>query len=209
MNRTVSMKIVGDLACFTRPEFKSERVSYPIITPSAARGCLEAVMWKPSMRWQVEQIAVLKPIKYVGFKRNEVTDKMSLGSELFADDKRAQRNTVALRDVSYVISAKVILTRRASNEENETKFIEMFERRLSRGQTFAQPYLGCREFVGYVSKAETNYSAISESRDLGFVLYDIERDGSGRAIRPIFFQARMDNGVINVPDLSTSGEFEC
>lgn len=201
------MRISGDLACFTRPEFKVERVSYPVMTPSAARGCLEAVLWKPAMRWQVEEIVVLRPIKFLGFRRNEVTRKMSLESRLFADDPeaRAQRNTLALRDVAYVIRAHVVLTKRAAPDESEKKFVEMFERRLKKGQTFAQPYLGCREFAGFVSPPREDETPIEESRDLGLVLYDIAyktfAGGELKAAHPVFFNAKLERGIMQIPDM--------
>jgi len=201
----VRMRVWGDLACFTRPEFKVERVSYPVITPSAARGCLEAVLWKPAMTWRIKRIRVLKPIVFTAFKRNEVTSRMSLGGTLYADEDRAQRNTVALRNVAYVVEAGVELTARAGPDDNVRKFIGMFERRLDRGQMFQQPYLGCREFAAFVAPASPEDTPIQETRDLGRILYDIKRDETGEPVAPIFFPARLVDGVIDVPSPAEVG----
>ncbi|MGQ9576963.1 MAG: type I-C CRISPR-associated protein Cas5c [Thermoguttaceae bacterium] len=199
----------GPLACFTRPELKAERVSYQVMTPSAARGLLEAILWKPAIRWRVERIKVLKPIRWVAFRRNEVESRASpppakviadggLAPMLLADEDRAQRNTVALYDVDYVIEAHFELTDRAGGEDNPTKFIEMFRRRVANGQHFHQPYFGCREFVADVRPVDDSTPApIDETRDLGLMLYDIRY--SPNRNRPIFFPARLDRGVLEIP----------
>ena len=145
----------------TRPELKAERFSYPVMTPSAAHGVLEAVLWKPAIRWRVERIKVLAPIAFTSFRRNEVGSVAAtpvratvLGGgphdPFFAEDRRQQRNTVALRDVDYVIEARIDMTARAGPDDNKSKFVEMFRRRVEKGQHFHQPYLGCREFAGEV-----------------------------------------------------------
>jgi CRISPR-associated protein Cas5d len=196
------------LACFTRPELKVERVSYPVMTPSAARGLLEAVLWKPAIRWHIERIHVLAEIRFTAFRRNEVSTRASapsaalvrnggLVSPYFADDDRAQRNTVALRNVDYLVEAHLTLTERAGPADNLTKFVDMFERRVAKGQHFHQPYFGCRELAADVLPADGAPPPIDDSRDLGLVLWDIEYD-SGRN-RPRFFAARLDHGVLDVP----------
>jgi CRISPR-associated protein Cas5d len=210
----LSLRIRGSLACFTRPELKAERFSYPVITPSAARGVLEAILWKPAIRWRVERIKVLAPIAFTSFRRNEVGSIASAPvratitaggphDDFFVEDRRQQRNTVALRDVDYVIEARFELTERAGPEDNRAKFVEMFRRRVEKGQHFHQPYFGCREFVAEVSPVdEKTPSPIDDSRDLGLMLWDIDFgfDGKGKPRnRPIFFAAKLENGVMEVP----------
>lgn len=202
------MRARGALAVFTAPEFKVERVSYPVITPSAARGVLEAVLWKPALRWRVERIRVLAPIRFVSFRRNEVNSRASapaasvvreggIMAPYFADEDRTQRNTVALRDVDYVIEAHITLTERAGPGDNLTKFVDMFRRRVERGQHFHQPYLGCREFAADIEPADGAPDPIPESRSLGRMLWDIEYGPEGN--RGIFFPAELRDGVLEVP----------
>lgn len=205
---TLSLRARGPLACFTRPELKVERVSYPVMTPSAARGLLEAVFWKPGLRWHVDRIRVLADIELTAFRRNEVNNKAAPPSAAvvkeggaaplyFADDDRAQRNTVALRDVDYVIEAHMTLTERAGPDDNMTKFVDMFQRRVRKGQHFHQPYLGCRELPAEILPAEDAPPPVAESRDLGVMLWDVDYSPSGN--RPIFFAGRLENGVLEVP----------
>ena len=205
---TLSLRASGPLACFTRPELKVERMSYPVMTPSAARGVLEAVLWKPAIQWHIERIRALREIRFTAFRRNEVNSRavapaaavIASGGAAplyFADADRAQRNTVALYDVDYVIEAHFTMTDRAGPADNMTKFVEMFQRRLERGQHFHQPYLGCREFAADVRPATDVPPPIDETRDLGFMLWDIRFNPDGNV--PLFFAARLDHGVLNVP----------
>ncbi|MBM4040656.1 MAG: type I-C CRISPR-associated protein Cas5 [Planctomycetes bacterium] len=207
---TLCVRVRGQLACFTRPELKVERVSYPVMTPSAARGVLEAILWKPAIQWHVERIHVLNPIQFTAFRRNEVNHKApcpkaKLVEEggpapvYYADDEshRAQRNTVALRDVDYLIEAHLTITDRAGPDDNMTKFVDMFQRRVAKGQHFHQPYLGCREFVAEVSPPDRCTQPIQETRDLGLMLWDVDYTGAEK--RPIFFQACLEDGVLAVP----------
>jgi CRISPR-associated protein Cas5d len=194
----------GPVACFTRPEMKAERVSYEVMTPSAARGILESILWKPAIRWHVHSIAVLAPIDWVSFRRNEVSDRASPKIlDFYAEERRAQRNTVALRNVDYVITASFSLTEKAGPGDNLTKFEEMFERRLAKGQTFQQPYLGCRELAAEVEPAPEVFHPIHAGADrpLGLMLYDFVYDPEGHGARPLFFEARLDRGVLAVPPL--------
>lgn len=208
------LRIRGPLACFTRPELKAERMSYPVMTPSAARGVLEAVLWKPAIRWRVERIRVLAPIEFTSFRRNEVgavaaTPTRSVvesGGEhgdFFVEDRRQQRNTVALRDVDYVIEARFDLTDKAGPADNRAKFVDMFRRRVEGGQHFHHPYLGCREFVGDVLPVNDDTPPpVQDTRDLGLMLWDIDFgiDSKGRPRnRPIFFAARLERGILEVP----------
>lgn len=206
---TLRLRARGPLACFTRPELKVERVSYPVMTPSAARGLLEAVLWKPAIAWHIERIKVLKEIKFTAFRRNEVNSKASLPKAdtireggavppYFADEDRAQRNTVALSEVDYVIEAYFTMTDRAGPDDNMTKFVEMFDRRVEKGQHFHQPYFGCREFVADVLPADgAPPPPFVEPRDLGLMLWDIRFSAEGNM--PVFFSARLENGVLEVP----------
>jgi len=205
----VSIRVRGELACFTRPELKAERVSYPVMTPSAARGVLEAILWKPAIVWRIDRIRVLSPIRWVAMRRNEVSSRAAVPAAallksggpapaLLIESDRAQRNTVALRDVDYIIDAHFEMTNRAGAEDSIPKFAAMFERRLDRGQHFHQPYLGCREFICDVSQIEPSTpEPIPESRDLGMMLWDIDFSPNGN--RPRFFHARLDQGVMVVP----------
>lgn len=205
---TLALRARGPLAVFTHPALKAERISVPVMTPSAARGLLEAVLWKPAVAWRVERIKVLAPIRFTAFRRNEVKSKAVAPSAavirgggpaplFFADEDRAQRNTVALRDVDYVIEAHLTLTERAGPGDNLAKFTDMFRRRVERGQHFHQPYLGCREFVAEVLPAEGAPAPIAETRELGRILWDIEYGAGGN--RPVFFDAALRDGVLHVP----------
>lgn len=201
----------GPLACFTRPEMKVERVSYEVMTPSAARGVLEAVLWKPAIRWRIHAIAVLQPIAWTSFRRNEIASRQTpRRGDYCADEDRAQRNTVALKDVEYVVTASFCLTERAGPEDNVRKFAEMFERRLEKGQCFHAPYLGCREFAAEVAAAPGGYQPIQPgvSRPLGRMLFDLEFEADSGAARPYFFDARLESGVMHVPSWDSVREEE-
>jgi CRISPR-associated protein Cas5d len=199
----------GPGACFTRPELRAERVSYEVITPSAARGLLEAVLWKPAIRWHIERIHILAPIRFSTIKRNEVSEKLRIGGAVhafYADEKREQRNTLFLRDVDYVIEAHFRLTTEAGSEDTLRKFEEIFRRRLGRGQCFHTPYFGCREFVAEVEPAPAHWDTPEELRGekvLGLVLLDLafgDRYGHKPAT-PMFFPARLIDGQMEVPEV--------
>jgi len=207
----VRLKVWGEYACFTRPEMKVERVSYEVMTPSAARGILEAILWKPAIRWVVDRIRVLKPIIFDSVRRNEVEHKMSVANvrkamkggpapSLFVEDCRQQRAALVLRNVAYVIEAHFEMTRRAGPDDNEAKFAEMFTRRAGKGQCFHRPYLGCREFPAQFELLEGDPPApapeLTGERDLGLMLLDLD---FGRDMQPHFFPARMTDGVLNAP----------
>jgi CRISPR-associated protein Cas5d len=205
---SLSLRARGPLAIFTNVALKVERVTYPVMTPSAARGLIEAVLWKPAIRWKIERIKVLNPIRFTAFRRNEVNSRAATPSAALvrdggptpyqlADEDRAQRNTVALRDVDYVIEAHFEMTDRAGPADNLTKFVEMFRRRVEKGQHFHQPYLGCRECVADVLPADDAPDPISDTRDLGWMLHDIDFGSDGN--RAVFFQAELRDGVLHVP----------
>ncbi len=208
---TLATRARGPLACFTRPELKVERMSYPVMTPSAARGLLEAILWKPGMLWHIERIRVLAPIRFISFRRNEVNRKGTTPAirviagggpaPVFIandEDNRAQRNTVALRDVDYIIEAHMHLTDCAGAEDSIDKFVAMFGRRVEKGQYFHCPYLGCREFAAEVLPPYDVPASIPDTRDLGIVLWDIDFAPAGN--RPRFFAAKLVNGVLEVPE---------
>ncbi|MBU1244008.1 type I-C CRISPR-associated protein Cas5c [Myxococcota bacterium] len=218
MNQTVPktkpfrLKVWGENACFTRPELKVERVSYDVMTPSAARGVLEAILWKPAIRWVVERIDVLNPIRWESVRRNEVGQLMSPRSEgVYIEDARQQKAGMLLREVAYIIHAHLELTDRAGPQDNLVKFQEMFLRRAGAGQCFNQPYLGCREFSAHfelIGQNEEAPSPIDESPELGLLLFDIVHDASsdkdhvhhcGPGCRASFFRAKLERGVLWVP----------
>jgi CRISPR-associated protein Cas5d len=209
MAHVYQVRIRGEFACFTRPELKTERFTYDVLTPSAARGVLDAILWKPAIRWEVRKIFLLAPVQYVQFKRNEVTSRASVTSVLrssssgtpldyFADEDRAQRNTIALRDVDYAVEVELHMTSKRGPEDNLRKFDEIFRRRLEKGQSYTQPYLGCREFPAIVEPYTGTPSPLqTESRDLGYMLHDLRFGSKGN--EPVFFRARVERGVIEVP----------
>ena len=205
----VQVKVWGDFACFTRPEMKVERVSYPVMTPSAARGILEAIFWKPEFTWRVVQIDVLNPIRYYSIVRNEVSSRMSTraaasqGGHYFAEEDRAQRHTLALRDVAYIIHAQVEV--KDGVDEDAAKFRDQFRRRVKRGQYYHHPYLGTREFSADFEEPDGSEKPIDYTDDLGKMLLDIdyESDGSGRG-NPIFFHARIKTGSLEVSRMEES-----
>ncbi len=198
------VEVWGDFACFTRPEMKVERVSYPVMTPSAARGVLEAIFWKPEFRWQVEQVAVLHEIRYFSILRNEVKSVANAttargwaktGGGYFAEEDRAQRHTLALRDVAYRISARIELHPHATDDI--AKYRDQFRRRVDSGRCFATPYLGCREFSAAFGPP-SDRAPIDRTEELGTMLHDIDYGRTGRNTAR-FFQARLDEGVLRVP----------
>lgn len=217
--KTHCIEVAGDYACFTRPEMKVERVSYDVMTPSAARAVLDAILWKPAIRWNVHRIDVLKPIRWISLRRNEVGAVASIASAreamtrgsgslgLYVEEERQQRAGLFLRDVAYRIHASFSMTKSAGNGDNEGKFAEMFVRRARNGQCFNQPYLGCREFAclfRYVDSPPPVDTAITpglgfgEPRDLGFMLYDLDFENPDEP-RPRFFRASLRDGSLTVP----------
>jgi CRISPR-associated protein Cas5d len=206
------LEVSGDFACFTRPEMKVERVSYDVMTPSAARSIFEAILWKPAIRWHVHKIEVIHPIRWINLRRNEVgkvipkvnpktVAKSGKPLGLNIEDERQQRAGLFLRDVKYRIHAGFEMTGRAGDGDTPVKFAQMFERRASRGQCFNQPYLGCREFSAdfrLVNEKENLAPPINESRDLGWMLYDLDYSDASNP-KPLFFRARLDHGVVHIP----------
>lgn len=212
---SIRLHVWGERACFTRPELKVERVSYDVITPSAARGILEAIHWKPAIAWHIDRIHVLRPIRFQSFRRNEVGAKVSAsnaasamkrgtieGLGLIVDENRQQRATLALIDVAYVIEAHFTLTDRAGPGDTAAKHISMFNRRAEQGQCFHRPCLGTREFAADFAlvpdEAGLPPSELAPDKrdaDFGWMLHDIDF-ASGNASR--FYRAVMRDGVIDV-----------
>lgn len=225
----IKLHVWGDFACFTRPEMKVERVSYDVMTPSGARGILEAIYWKPQIRWVIDRIYVLKPIQFTSIRRNEVASKASATTAksamkagkgdlgILIEDDRQQRAAMVLRDVAYVIEAHFeILDPRFEKggpelpmNDNAGKHLDMFNRRARGGQYFHHPYFGCREFpVSFEliegALPESTLPAGERDKDFGFMLHDLEfdQDPKTKAVKsttPRFFRAEMKNGIIEVP----------
>lgn len=208
----IKLRVWGDYACFTRPEMKVERVSYDVMTPSAARGILEAIHWKPAIRWVIDKIHVLKPIKFDNVRRNEVSSKIPKPNPTTAmrdkkplyflvddGDNRQQRASTLLRDVEYVIEAHFEMTDKAGADDNEGKHLDIFRRRAGKGQFFHQPALGCREFPASFELIEAEAPAscyAGQSKDLGYMLLDID---FANDMTPLFFRAQMEDGIIAPP----------
>ena len=227
-NKSYCLEVAGDLACFSRPEMKVERVSYDVITPSAARGIFQAVFWKPAIRWIVRKIEVMNEIRWISVRRNELGTVMSNKTGIFIEDNRQQRAGLLLRDVCYRLHAELEFIHpdrrpKVSNpvsetlvsgeekndlrkDENPGKYYGIFERRMKKGQCFNQPYLGCREFscssLRLIDSLDEEPAPIGESKELGFMLYDLDYSDE-RAPKPAFFRARMNRGVVDVPDWSS------
>lgn len=231
-NKTFCLEVTGDYACFTRPEMKVERVSYDVITPSAARGIFEAIFWKPAIRWRICTIEVLKPINWISVRRNELGITVSDNGGIYIDDvnnqgklkNRQQRAGLFLRDVAYRLHAELefihpnnrpdvsnpVHERLQDPEENELyrkdenpgKYYAIFKRRAKKGQCFNQPYLGCREFscdFRLIDDLNNEPEPIDETRDLGFMLYDLDFSNPDDP-SPAFFRAQLKNGIIEMPE---------
>ena len=215
MSYGIKLHLAGEFACFTRPEMTVERVSYDVITPSAARGILDAIHWKPAIRWHVDRIHVLKPIRFESIRRNEVGGKVSpasvtkamkagstAGLANYVDEDRQQRAATILRDVAYVIEAHFELTPKAGADDSIGKHLDIFNRRARKGQCFQMPCMGVREFPANFQLLEggaplpEKHESLLPERDLGWMLHDIDFD---RNMTPRFFRAQMSGGVIEVP----------
>lgn len=222
------IEVWGDFALFTRPEMKVERVSYPVITPSACRAIFEAILWKPAIEWQIKRVEILSPIKWLSVRRNEVGTKLSTRNAqsmmngkgksdyaIIIDDNRQQRASLLLKDVRYRIYADFTMTDKAGKADNRVKFVQMFERRAKKGQCFYQPYLGCREFSAHFEYVELdkenqpksedskkNIVPITENQDMGYMLYDLDFSNLHEP-QPMFFHAKMNDGVILIPEKSS------
>ncbi len=213
MRQSFCLDVRGPFACFTRPEMKVERVSYDVITPSAARAVFEAIFWKPAVRWQLRRIEVLAPVRWTNLRRNEVGSVMSTRNvqqameqgegdlALYADEDRQQRASLLLRDVAYRVHADLSVRPDRQDPEPPAKFFEMFARRARKGQCVNQPYLGCREFAArwrLVEALADEPPPIAETRDLGWMLHDLDFTDPLNP-QPRFFRAQLKDGVLEVP----------
>ncbi len=209
---SILAEVWGDYACFCHPALKVERMSYEIMTPSAARGILEAIMWHPGMKWIVDRIYVLNPIEFTNIRRNEVNSKLShtkaksamMGNQadLYIDASVdiQQRASTVLKNVHYVIEAHFEMTENANSSDNPGKFQDMMRRRLEKGQCYHQPYLGCREFPAKFRKWECGtIPTVNISKNLGLMLYDMDYSDRNN-ITPMFFEAILKDGVMNISD---------
>lgn len=226
-NKQFCIEVWGDYACFTRPEMKVERVSYDVITPSAARAVFEAIFWKPAIQWKVKKIEVLNPIRWISVRRNEVAKLMSPQSkQIFIEEDRQQKAGLFLREVAYRLYAEMEFISPKNRKfngtpdelkdqeeetilrstENPGKYNAMFERRAKKGQCFNQPYLGCREFSCNFKLIESpekeEKRSIEETRDLGFMLYDMDFTDE-KDPKPMFFRVQLNHGVIEVPSIDS------
>jgi CRISPR-associated protein Cas5d len=219
MGYGIVIRVRGDYALFTRPEMKVERVSYDVMTPSAARGLIEAIYWKPAIRWVIDKIHVLNEIKFTNIRRNEVSDKISTNTAkqmmkgakkpfyMSAIDNRQQRAAMVLKNVDYIIEAHFEMTDEAGEEDTVEKHYNIALRRLRKGQHYHAPYLGTREFGAKVELLENGnrpQSALSGEQNLGWMLYDLDFSDP-KDIRPKFFNATMQDGVIDLRGIELRG----
>jgi CRISPR-associated protein Cas5d len=212
MKKRFCLEMAGGYACFTRPEMKVERVSYDVITPSAARAVFETILWKPAIRWHIRRIEVLRPVRWMNLRRNEVASVVSTRNVqqamaagegdlgILVEEDRQQRAALLLRDVAYRVHADLEVLDNGSDAQPPQKFFSMFERRAEKGQWVNQPYLGCREFdarVRLVTSPGAEPPPIAETRDLGWMLHDLDFSHPSDP-QPVFFRAQMTAGVIEV-----------
>jgi CRISPR-associated protein Cas5d len=201
MGYGITVRVRGEYALFTRPEMKVERVSYEVITPSAARGIIEAVYWKPAIRWVIDKIHVLNEIEFTNVRRNEVSEKASTGKPyISATEARQQRAAMVLRDVDYIIEAHFEMTDKAGADDTEAKHYNIVLRRLREGQHFHAPCLGTREFgakVEFIEEGQPLPQSPLGDRDLGWMLYDLDFSNP-RDIQPRFFKAELREGVLDL-----------
>ncbi len=196
-NEVVKVKVWGDFACFTRPDLKVERMTYPCMTPSAARGILDSILWKPEFQWWIHRILVLKPIFFSSVKRNEINSKQGR-TPIIIEEKRAQRNSIVLRDVSYLIEASVF--QKEFNTANPPKkYVEMFKRRVKKGQCWRRPYLGTREFAAEFAPPDGSEQPISETVPIGSMLFDIFYNEKGKPLPLFFYDVAIVNGILECP----------
>ena len=217
-----SVEVWGDYALFTRPELKAERVTYEVMTPSAARGIMDAIYWHPGVKWVIDSIRVCNPIKFINIRTNEIKAVANVNNMFDAIIKKSvrpyidrskdytQRSSLVLKDVRYIIEAHFIITNSSIPDINPGKITGITSRRLEKGACYKQPYLGCRDYPAYFKKAEIVPDCPPElkgDRDLGYMLYDLEfpeMTGDNK-IRRLSFRARMQDGFIKIPTRN-SGE---
>ncbi|MBF0556478.1 MAG: type I-C CRISPR-associated protein Cas5 [Nitrospirae bacterium] len=204
-SRIVRVKVEGDFACFTRPDLKVERMTYPCMTPSGARGILDSILWKPEFQWYIRRIIVLKSIRFATIKRNEINSKQGR-SPIIIEEKRAQRNSVILRNMAYIIEASIFM-KQFSDKNKPEKYIGrkgvdgdndgMFTRRLKKGQCWRRPYLGTREFSAEFMEPDGSEQPIKETIPIGSMLFDIFYDEKGKPAPLFFHDVAIRNGILN------------
>jgi len=196
-NEILRVKVSGEFACFTRPDLKVERMTYPCMTPSAARGVLDSILWKPEFQWWIHRILVLKPIKFASIRRNEINSKQGK-TPIIIEDKRSQRNSIVLKEVEYIIEASVY--QKEYDEKNPPKkYAEMFKRRVRKGQCWRRPYLGTREFAAEFFEPDGTEKPINETIPIGSMLFDIFYDEKGNPSPVFFYDVAIVNGILECP----------
>ena len=209
------VKVGGEFACFSRPEFKVERVSYDVITPSAARGLLEAIFWRPEFRYEIREVQVLRPIRTIAIMRNEISERQK-DIPIIIENTRQQRTSLILKDVEYLIEADIVLQEHVTDPV--MKYTAQFNRRVNRGQCFQTPYFGTREFAAWFEPISGNERSISDNRELGTMLFEIafvadearkelqyvrHSDAGSNVVQgyteALFFQAKLERGIMKVP----------
>jgi len=211
MKTYVRVKVWGELACFTRPECKGERLSYKCMTPSSARGVCDCILWKPEMIWRIRKIIILNPIKSIALKRNEVKNVVCNAVSWMKDPSKFQpmecgagsanatpRQTIALKDVAYIIEAEPEI-KVPTVDDTPTKFMAMFDRRVEKGQCFRSPFFGCREFKAYFGPPTGHETPIPLTEDLGMMLYDVRYGEKEK--EAVFFHAQLQNGTLDLSSL--------
>lgn len=204
-NEIVRVKATGDFACFTRPDLKVERMTYPCMTPSAARGVLDSILWKPEFQWWVHRIIVLNPLKFFSVKRNEIVAKQGekpiVIDELKSDGKpkyRTQRTSIILKDVAYIIEASVY-QKEFDSKNPPKKYAEMFKRRVKKGQCWRRPYLGTREFAAEFYATDGSEQPLQDILPIGSMLFDVFYDAKGKPSPLFFYDVAVINGVLECP----------
>ena len=196
-NEILRVKVSGDFACFTRPDLKVERMTYPCMTPSAARGVLDSILWKPEFQWWIHRILVLKPIQFASIRRNEINSRQGK-TPIIIEDKREQRNSIVLKEVEYIIEASVY--QKEYDEKNPPKkYAEMFKRRVRKGQCWRRPYLGTREFSAEFFEPDGTEKPINETIPIGSMLFDIFYDEKGNPSPVFFYDVAIVNGILECP----------
>ncbi|MEG2319297.1 MAG: type I-C CRISPR-associated protein Cas5c [Mucinivorans sp.] len=197
-NEIVKIKVTGDYACFTRPDLKVERMTYPCMTPSAARGILESILWKPEFQWFIRRVIVLNPIKFASVKRNEIRTKQGR-NPIIIEDARVQRNSIILKNVAYIIEASICLPQ-YDPHNNVKKYTEIFRRRVEKGQCWHRPYLGTREFAAEFSTPSSDDRPFQMTYPIGNMLFDVFYEATGKVIPLFFYDAAIVDGVLTYPE---------
>lgn len=193
----VRVKVTGEFACFTRPDLKVERMTYPCMTPSAARGILDSILWKPEFQWWIHRIVILNPVKFFSVKRNEINAKQGK-TPIIIEEKRAQRNSIVLKDVAYIIEASVY-QKNVDPKNPSKKYAEMFKRRVKKGQCWRRPFLGTREFAAEFNSPDGTEQPLQEMVPIGSMLFDIFFDSQGKPSPLFFYDAAVVNGILECP----------